>query len=360
MLLSVYSAALMRHNLPVRISKRVFVLVLAVLVLATGGAWLFIGKSGLVQQPHWAKPAQPIPVISTRGHLADGKLTAGHTPYDYDVVGIFPGISEDAPPLKSENGEEASPQHPLDLIIVVHGFNNTAEKAAYKFEIARESLARNGYGGAIAGFSWDADTQRDPMAMTGYHEAKRNAIANGAKLAAFIADYRRRNPDVFVHILGYSMGARIALEALVALDDDPKFAAVLGKPIVASMHLIGAAVKNDEAETGERYGGAIERETGVLYNYYSTEDNKLSAYFPLKEAGRALGDTDIEHRDRKPANYLSVDATRELPKFDSAGNVDEEEFGDNHSAYLGTRADAGRLIDDGVMNLVAANIAGMR
>jgi esterase/lipase superfamily enzyme len=243
------------------------------------------------------------------------------------------------------------------LLIVIHGFNNTAEKALYKFGIVQESLATGGFKGVVAGYSWDADTQWDPLAMTGYHEGMRNARGNGPKLARFIVDYKRRCPQTRVHLLGYSMGARLALEALLALQQDPLCS--YNGVAVASVHLVGAAVENEEVELGQRYGQAIASRCQALYNYYSREDNKLTYYYPLKEIGRALGQTDVEHPENKPANYVSVDASHELPKITDSGAIDEEEYGDNHSGYLGTRDKHGKLIDNGAMDLVAENIAAL-
>lgn len=316
--------------------------VILLMALCFAAGWLAVSKSGLVQPKHWEKPKQAIAVVSTRGHCDKGRLTQGHTAEDYCVEGALPGW-------------EKGPKPPADLILVIHGYNNNAEKARYKFDLARESLEVNGYRGAVAGFSWDADTQGDPLAMTGYHAGLRNADGNGPKLARFIADYKARCPDARLHLIGYSMGARVALEGLLALADEKRFAGP--RPLVMSVHLVGAAVANDNVELGSRYGEAIQSQTGVLFNYYSREDNKLEAYFPLKEADRALGQTDIEHPDRKPSNFIGVDAQRELLTFKDEGQVDADETGDNHSGYLGIRDEAtGRLLSDGVMDLVAGNV----
>lgn len=317
---------------------------ITVLVLAAlaGSLWLVARQSGLVQPAHWERPPESIPVISTRGSFIKGQLAAGHDACDYTIEGELPGLA-------------AGTAAPADLLLVIHGFNNTADKARYKFGIAQESLASSGYPGVVAGYSWDADTQWDPLAMTGYHEGVRNARGNGPKLARFIIDYKERNPHTRIHLLGYSMGAQLALEALLALEQDPLCA--YDGVAVASVHLVGAAVENEEVELGQRYGQAIAARCGQLFNYYSAEDNKLTYYYPLKEAGRALGQTDIEHPLKKPANYVGVDASQELPLISDNGTIDKDEYGDNHSGYLGTRDQHGRLIDNGALDLVAQRIA---
>ncbi len=334
----------MRDNSAMLRRRRGIAIALLLLVVLGGGGYLAIRNSGLVQPAHWDPPPAQVPVVSTRGNLVNGKLAAGRSAYGYTVEGGLPGYA-------------AGTAAPDDLLLVIHGFNNTAEKAQYKFGIAAEALAQNGYRGVVAGYSWDADTQRDPLAMTGYHAGLRSAQANGAMLARFIADYRQRNPQTRVHLLGYSMGARVALEALLALAQDPQCA--YPGVAVCTVQLVGAAVENEDVELGQRFGDAIARCCGALYNYYSPEDNKLTYYFPLKEGDRALGRTDIEHPERKPQNYNGVNVTFELPRLGADGSIDEGEWGDNHSGYLGSRDAAGKLLDDGVLDLIAHNISAL-
>ncbi len=313
----------------------------AVVVLLGAGTWLALRSIGPLLAPEWEAPEHTPVVISTRGHFHDGELTATHTDYDYAVRGALPGLAAGTAP-------------PADLIITVHGFNNTELKALSKFDTAQAGLRTAGYDGALVGYSWDADTQHDPLSATGYREGRRHAVGNGPKLARFILDYRATCPDTRVHLIGYSMGARVALEALLAADTDE---ALGGGWMVDTVHLVGAAVDNEEVELGERYGAAIERRCRVLVNYFSPADSKLAMFFPFKEGDRALGQADIEHADRAPGNYRTLDVRTELISYDEAGSPEPGELGENHSGYLGNRSPGGELLDDGVMDLVAAEIA---
>jgi esterase/lipase superfamily enzyme len=320
------------------ISIAVAIAVLAALALAIT-QWI----SGPKPLPggSWPAPVDAVAVASTRGHFSDGELATGHTAYDYEFDGGIEGWDPDD-------------FEPYDIIIIVHGFNNTADKAAYKFDLARESLQRNGYNGELVGFSWDADTQSDPVAATGFHAADRNAVANGKKLAQFVSDCRTHCPASRLHLIGYSLGARVVLECLQALETDDRFQRT--KVLISSVHLLGAAIENEDVERDERYGQAIQSQTQRLVNYYSPEDNTLGYFYPLKGADRALGVTDIEHPENKPVNYESVDATAELLSYDDAGNPEPDDIGDNHSGYLGNRSADGRLLDDGVLDLIVRDI----
>jgi len=310
------------------------------LLLLSLGALFYL--RGNAHDTRWVTPPSRFPVISSRGSFdMDGKL--------------LPGKGLESLTVEGDLMVSRGPDEPSDMLVVIHGFNNSAEKARYKFGVAEEGLRQAGYAGVIAGYSWDSDRQRDPLALTGYRAARRVAVGNGPLLAAMLAQYQRAVPECRLHLIGYSMGARLALETLLVLDTDPQYAGLR----LSSVHLVGAAVDNDEAELDGPYGRAIEQRCEKFFNYYSPEDDKLGAFYWPKEADRALGETGIEHASRAPANYLDVDVTQQLRSYDKADLPEEGEEGDNHSGYLGNRAADGRLLDDGVMDLVAANIAAL-
>ena len=328
-------------------AKRIAAVVSALAVsLAFFVIWRVAERKAGEYEAEAARRRVEIPLITTRGHLREGTLTPGRGRYDYETEGEIPGLTGISPA-------------PADLFVIIHGLNNSSAKAIYKFGIARDSLRKpgNGFRGGIVGFSWDADTSKDPFGATGYHFAKAHAVANGPKLARFLADYKARNPRSKVRLLGYSMGARVALEAVHALATDPAFAGFAGK--IDSLHLVGAAVDNEEVETDERYGKPIEKKVVTLINYYSPRDDKLGKYYRVTDGDRALGRSDIEHADRKPVNYRSRDVQSELKAEGDTGDVDEAgQPGDNHSGYLGIRNKSGTLVDDGVMDVVLRDIRG--
>lgn len=274
-----------------------------------------------------------IPHASTRGQFRNGSRTE-RIPASYELVGLVPGLSPEVGCAES-------------VIVVVHGFNNSPKKAQNRFGVARQSLQKNGYKGIVVGFSWDADTQLDPFSATGYREAKEHTEGNGPLLAKFLGDLRTACPTMKIAVIGYSMGARLALEGLRHLQSR-----------IDVVYLVGAAVDNEEVELGERYGNAIEAHARKVVNYFSPNDSKLGNIFAVKEVDRSLGKHDIEHKSRSPKNYFGINVMSELPTIDDSGEVVVGgPQGANHSGYLGTRNNAGVLTDDGVMNLVARDFA---
>lgn len=310
---------------------------IAALLLAGGTvAWMKGRKVEAREEAAFALGVRDTPYASTRGHLDNGRLVPRHSPTDYTFEGQWP------------KGDE--------ILVVIHGLNNTETKARNRFALAEESLRNAGYKGEILGFSWDGSTNWDPFGATGYRVAKHNAMGNGPKLAAFLTDLHTRNPQAKLRVLGYSMGARLAVEAIYALDQDPGFN---GNGIrVVSVHLVGAAIDNEHLQTDERYGKAIERRVGTFFNYYSPLDSKLGKMYQVLEGDFAVGRTDLEDPERAPKNYKSRDVSSELPGVDDRGRPDPKApRGRNHSAYLGVRDDSGQWWDDGAISVIAKDIA---
>lgn len=322
-------------------------LVLAAIAMAGGYVlWQRGLESERKTEAGFARGVSEIPYASTRGDVDEGELTPGHTAYEYRLNGAIPGLARGVPPSD-------------DILIVVHGLNNTPTKALNRFGLARESLQHNGYRGVVLGFSWDGSTNWDPYGATGYRKAMHNAIANGTKLAQFVVDLQAANPHASIRLLGYSMGARLIAEAIYALDHDPRFSP--SKVKIATVHLVGAAINDEALETDQRYGRSIERRCVKFFNYFSPVDSKLGLFFPAVEGHRAVGRRDLEHPDRAPRNYRSRNVSAELKDVDANGDVDPKAaLGRNHSAYLGIRNNAGVWRDDGAMNVVARDIADSR
>lgn len=321
-----------------RTSRQPLGCVIAAIALAAAGSlvWFRGVRQAASDDRVFLNGLAPIGFASTRGHCRDGELTPGHTRYDYSLEAG----------LKLELGDVK------DVVIVAHGLNNSDMKAENRFGLARESLQMNGFRGLVIGWSWDGSTNWDPFGATGYHEAKHNAIANGPKLARFLLDLHGRNPKTRVHLIGYSMGARLVAETVLALDTDPKLDPAGWR--VDTAHLMGAAIDNEELQIDSKYGRAIERRVGTFVNYYSPQDDKLGKFFPIKDGDRAVGRDDLEDMAKAPRNYVSRNVWSELKAVGDGGRIDPfGALGRNHSGYLGLRDDRGIWLDDGALNVVA-------
>lgn len=234
-----------------------------------------------------AEPTQP-GTVTTRDHF-DVKfgfdyLTDGNTPTNYGVEGTVPGR------------EGAAPD---ELVVQIHGFNWTPSAAAGQFETVAESTGRAGSSAPVVGYSWDSDNERLEWWPT-VDIAERN----GAKLAAFLADYREAAPETTVRLIAHSLGAQVAFSAAERLADADVTDAV------DSLSLLGAAVDDEAASLGafdETYGHALQTAVGQVDNFYKTDDETLGGLYEFAEWDTALGRQGIS--GPAPDNYSERDVT---------------------------------------------------
>jgi hypothetical protein len=165
---------------------------------------------------------------------------------------------------------------PNETAIIVHGWPLNESQAKERFDRVKMSLENNNYSIPIVGFSWPSDTV--------WVGAKFIAKDNGPKLANFTFSLmntckHQHNKDVKIRLIGHSLGARVILSSLDILHSNPEWNSTGFK--IASVHLLGAAVDNEEVSKNPQdilsdqtnwgsvksnYGEAIEKEVGKFYN----------------------------------------------------------------------------------------------
>jgi len=336
------------------------------LVKVPGCLLMLVLIGNLCDVPVRADTLRTTPIVSTRGHFKDTafvgvSLTKHHTANDFDTTGDIPGM---------EKGS-----CPEEIVIYVHGFENSTDEAIGNFNLAKKSLALNGYSFPVIGFSWDSK-----QGGLDFKDADTIATMNGKKLAQFIYQFKCKCPDTKIRLVSHSLGARVVLNALQVLNDFNKAIVVFKKAMnsktvkkiqdkltivrccllktkIQSVALLAAAVDNEEVETSKgHFGQAIENVVeGNFWNYWNSEDNTLSGLYALGfissggiSIDQALGEAGIEDKSKEPKNYRQRDVTKEV--------------GDDHSGYNGPTTDKDVTEDinkgakaDGVMDKVKSN-----
>ncbi|WP_435152846.1 alpha/beta hydrolase [Haladaptatus sp. DFWS20] len=272
--------------------------------VTTAGIGL-LGTAGLAS-------AHGYSVISTRGHYnGDGDLNSGYSKFDYETNGTVPGQDTACAD---------------ELTIHVHGYDNDEKGALNNFDEAYHNLTGAGYGGEVAGFSWDsnAPSKYDPGDWGGFGTGQEIAQKNGYALAQFALNYKTWCPNSDFRITCHSLGAQVVLNALRILDrsadwDDPYYR-------LSSVHFLGAAQDNEAPtkEWSETYY-AILNETVATFNYHSDDDSTLQNLYWPREFDRALGETGYEDGNEVPGNYNEFGVTSQV--------------GSNHSSYMVNCAD---------------------
>ena len=214
-------------------------------------------------------------------------------------------------------------------------------------------------------------------------------------MGQFIIDFKNNCPNSDIRILAHSLGSRVVLSALEYLSTHQNELNInQTSEIIKSVHLMGAAVDNeevslnsiaagfknpfpwfaipsctiDETNVKSAYGHAIQNVVEEFYNLVNSEDNVLQVFYPCAEGGNsALGRSGQDLAVQAPTNYHDVEGIEEeiISNLDADADGDADfglcSFGvcshgegDNHAGYMGYRdlLNADTIEDDGVMNLV--------
>jgi esterase/lipase superfamily enzyme len=132
------------------------------------------------------------------------------------------------------------------------------------------------------------------------------ADANAAPLAAWLTEWADTDGRP-IHVVGYSLGARVTCEALGRLADAGRTDAV------ASVSLLGGAIPNDTVGQDARYGEAIGAVDGPVTNFHNADDRVLGWIYRLSDSTQAVGQSGIADAAAAPAGYRDVDVTDSVP-----------------------------------------------
>jgi Alpha/beta hydrolase of unknown function (DUF900) len=298
-------------------------------------------------------------------------------------------------PLK--NITELYSSCPKEVVIFVHGWNDTPYDATERLDRVKMSLENNKYTNiSLVGFSWPSNTD--------WPDAKHLAKDNGQKLAEFIIKYMdtcnsndkqpQQQDKAKVRLIGHSLGARVILSSLESLFKNTAWNNNNFK--ISSIHLMGAPVDDDEvsknpSDVGSSdiklaYGKAIEKEVLNFYNLFNPNDDMLqpgdilySKYspfnsaenqpvvYPYVEQDLALGQNGSQSNISKPPNYVNVNVENEIRFINDSDGDGRCDFtfpptyicnikavGDNHGGYIGFRSTNNDkpFLDDGAINVV--------
>ena len=223
-------------------------------------------------------PPMEYPRVTTRGHFdttwwGSVYVTSGNDATNYDLAGDqIPGLDGSTP---------------SELLVHAHGWNNDLEGGVCSVSEAGSTFDLEGYPHPVVGYTWDADY--------GWYNATEIAERNGAKLAAFVADYHAQNPGVVIRLCCHSLGARVVLSAVQSLDNWGY------RDAVTSVTLLGGAADNGSPALEGEYGPAIERTVGRLDNFWMNDDDVLNWAYSTAEWGTAIGASSLD--GTPPANY---------------------------------------------------------
>ena len=285
-----------------------------------------------------------------------------------------------------------------EIAIYFHGVWASEGNAKEQTERVSLSLDSLNYTIPVVGYTWDSNTpfsiDDTSISQEGWSVAKIIANKNGPLLAKYIIDFKDNCPNSDIRIIAHSLGPRVVLFSLEYLSTHQNALINQSSKIIKSVHLMGAAVDNEEVSLNSiagfnnpfpwfaiqsctidksgikfAYGNAIQV-VEDFYNLVNSDDNVLQLFYPCAEGGNyALGQSgkDTILSVQIPTNYHDIKGIEEEIKPNLDANADgEADFGlcysdvcdqgqgDNHAGYIGYRdlLKENTIDDDGVMNLV--------
>lgn len=234
-----------------------------------------------------ATASSSVPLVSTRGHFdiswGEEHLTDGNTETNYETNGKIPGLDTDS--------------SPDELVLFIHGYNAPPEKAITFVEETTAALRANGYDQPVAGFTWDSEAG----SFLEWWPITDIAERNGKKLANFITDFKQQNPDTDLRLVPFSLGARTALEACVALEEQD------ATDLITTMSILGGATDDESIDVGTDYAHGVEAATVQTDNFFNEDDPLLTKEYVIAEFSQAVGAVGAEGDTVQ--NYTDHDVT---------------------------------------------------
>lgn len=220
-----------------------------------------------------------------------------------------------------------------EAVILVHGFNNHYGEAATAYlgfrnqQYGRDpSLMSPTLETVLADAHWPGDAAWGAVDLVDFLVYP-FAVGTAKEAGPVLADFLSRMPNLeIVHFIGHSLGCRVVLETILAMD---------ARTQVGKVCLMAAAVPVFQVEWGGRLESAMVRAQRVLV-LYSGNDIVLSATFPPGQfaAGRGEGvlPTALGHERPPPTVAGTVDAI----EISSAGHGDYWGHSDTEPSWRAT------------------------
>ncbi len=163
-----------------------------------------------------------------------------------------------------------------DVLIFVHGYNNSMEDVMRRHNLLQKKLKEQGYKGAIVSFDWPSATR-----TLAYMEDRADAKATASKLVndgivllarnQFVQD--RNKCDIDIHLLGHSTGAYVIREAFYEANQNRKISRINWQ--VSQLIFIGGDIARKSLSIGDSKSQALFKHAIRITNYQNPFDSAL-------------------------------------------------------------------------------------
>jgi esterase/lipase superfamily enzyme len=173
---------------------------------------------------------------------------------------------------RREPTEQDPDGHPGDILVFVHGYNNSQADVMQRHRMLRQTLAQASYAGAVVTFDWPSANK--PL---NYLEDRDDAEATAKRLRdhliKLLCGQQARGCTVNVHLLCHSTGAYVIRHAFYDADKSDR---LRNQPWrVSQIALIGADVSQRSMRESDPRSKSIYRHCARLTNYQNPYDGVL-------------------------------------------------------------------------------------
>ena len=171
-----------------------------------------------------------IPRISTRGYydLSTGVKIKNNSYY------LYPKKS-----FEKLDGKK-------ELVIMIHGLRNDKKGAMEKVILAKRQLKKIGYSHPVIGFSYDSNTKGAHLKKSetrALRVGQKIAKQNGSNLSQFIIDFKKKNPNTRIRLIGHSLGTEVISSTIKKLAISSK-----NHNLIESAHFFGSSLHSNFAQ----------------------------------------------------------------------------------------------------------------
>ena len=160
-----------------------------------------------------------------------------------------------------------------EIVIMVHGLRNDKKGAIEKVILAKRRLKKLGYVHTVIGFSYDSNTKGAHLKKSEAHALRvgqKIAKQNGYNLSRFIIDFKKKNPNTRIRLIGHSLGTEVILSTIKKLATNPK-----NNNIIECVYFFGSSLENNFAQPNKS-GKALQKIVkNKVINYYCPTDEVL-------------------------------------------------------------------------------------
>ena len=193
-----------------------------------------------------------------------------------------------------------------DVIIFVHGYNNSMENVMQRHDFLQKRLAEQGYKGAVVSFDWPS-AERTLNYLEDRSDAKATAhklVQDGIAVLARNQLVQDRNKcDIDVHLLGHSTGAYVIREGFYEASQNRSISRINWQ--VSQIVLIGGDIARKSLSESDGKSRHLFNHAARITNYQNPYDSALKVS-NVKRLGTAPRVGRVGLPDDAPDNVVNV------------------------------------------------------